>query len=65
MAPTASLQETIRRCTAVLVVTLGIGFGQFPGEWAAVSLLLAAGAVVYLLWSFDMLPVEDEPAEVE
>ena len=65
MSSTASLQETIRRCTAAVVLTLGIGFGQFPGRWAELPLLIAVVAAVYLLWSAGLVPGWDELVDTE
>jgi hypothetical protein len=65
MATTASLQETVRRCTAAIVGTLGIGFGQLPGRWAELPLLIAVGAAVYLLWSAGLVPGWEELVDTE
>lgn len=47
----------------MLVAVLGLGFWRLPGERQVVPLLLTVGAVVYLLWSFELLPVAEEPTD--
>jgi hypothetical protein len=62
---TAPLQRTVRRCTAVLIAALGIGFWRIPGPWREVPLFLTVGAVVFLLWSFGVVPGWHELVDTE
>ncbi|MGB9953946.1 hypothetical protein ACOZ4F_16280 [Haloarcula marismortui] len=53
MDDTALLRQTIRRCTAVLVVTLAtVGVSLQRSSEASYLLILATGAVVYLVVAF-------------
>ncbi|RLM44490.1 hypothetical protein DVK00_08470 [Haloarcula sp. Atlit-47R] len=53
MDDTALLRQTIRRCTAVLVVTLAtVGVSLQSASEASYLLILATGAVVYLAAEF-------------
>lgn len=65
MASHDPLQQTVRRCTAVLVAVLGLGFWRIPGPWREVPLFLTVCAVVFLLWSFDVVPGWNELVEAE
>ncbi|MFD1586597.1 hypothetical protein ACFR9U_06355 [Halorientalis brevis] len=56
----ALLRQTIRRCTAVLVATIGITGWTLMGErQAGPPLLLAFGAIVYLAAQYmDLTPTQ-------
>ncbi|RLN01373.1 hypothetical protein [Haloarcula sp. Atlit-7R] len=61
MDDTALIRQTIRRCTAVLVVTLAtVGVSLQRSSEASYLLILATGAVVYLVVAFIKV---DPPAE--
>ena len=57
MEDVASLQRTVRRCTAVLVGALGIAVWAIAGiDTARYGFVLSAGALLYLAGSLVLVP---------
>lgn len=53
MDDAAHLRRTIRRCTALLVATIGFtGWTLQPSEEISLPFLLATGAILYLVYEF-------------
>jgi hypothetical protein len=61
MVQTAALRRTVRRCTAVIVLTLGLVTIALTDGSAVIPLLLVALAALYLVGSF----VNHTPTDVK
>ncbi|WP_435184524.1 hypothetical protein [Halobellus sp. EA9] len=63
MVSSPALRRTVRRCTAVLVLAVGVAAGSVVTSSYLAPSLLAAGALLFLLGSVVYTPewaVEDE-----
>jgi hypothetical protein len=66
MEDIALLQQTIRRCTALIVGTLAItGMSLQRGPVAGLLGVIAIGSVLFLLADFDIVTVESTRTEDE
>jgi predicted membrane channel-forming protein YqfA (hemolysin III family) len=63
MAEIAALQRTVRRCTAVIVVALGILVGAVSPGNVPVAAVLVVGGIFYLVGSFVYVPETDVDAD--
>ena len=61
MVQTAALRRTVRRCTAVIVLTLGLVTVALTDANAVIPLLLISLAALYLVGSF----VNHTPTDVK
>jgi hypothetical protein len=58
MTENISLQLTLHKCTAVLVMAMGIAAGSLAPPRAILPWALALGGVVYFMWAAGFLPDE-------